>query len=102
MLYKNRTRLETIFRLIDADHSGRAGSITNAARIDLTSLGRISYDEFEVACDLINEFLGQTFTKAMIRSICEIIDIDKDGSIDFNEFLECFRLVESDIERNWC
>ena len=77
-LYRHKNSLETIFRLIDKDNSGF-----------------ISIDEFEDACELMSKHMGTTIPKEEIVDLAKSIDINKDGQIDFNEFLECFRIVES-------
>lgn len=86
-LYRNRDSLGTIFRIIDKDNSGL-----------------ISMEEFEDACDILSRHIGQEISKQQVRDLGQSIDINKDGSIDFNEFLEAFRLVDqnprgkSDVE----
>ncbi|CAH1776819.1 unnamed protein product [Owenia fusiformis] len=76
-LYRNKDSLETIFRIIDKDNSG---VITN--------------DEFEEACSLLSKHIGLQIPKEQARDLAKCIDINKDGQIDFNEFLEAFRLVD--------
>lgn len=51
-------------------------------------------DEFEDACELLSSHIGTTLSKESIRDMARCIDINKDGIIDFNEFLEAFRLVD--------
>ncbi|XP_014248731.1 serine/threonine-protein phosphatase rdgC isoform X3 [Cimex lectularius] len=75
-LYKNKSSLEAIFRIIDKDNSGY-----------------ISVEEFKDACQLIGEHLDQSTETAV--DICKSMDMNKDGLVDLNEFLETFRLVES-------
>lgn len=61
-------------------------------------------EEFEDACDILSRHIGQEISKQQVRDLGQSIDINKDGSIDFNEFLEAFRLVDqnprgkSDVE----
>ncbi|XP_071524819.1 serine/threonine-protein phosphatase with EF-hands pef-1-like [Panulirus ornatus] len=77
-LYRHKSSLETIFRLIDKDNSGY-----------------ISMEEFSEACELLSRHIDVPIPKDDITDLARSIDINKDGYIDFNEFLECFRIVES-------
>lgn len=77
-LYRNRSNLETIFRLMDKDNSGV-----------------VSMDEFEESCRLLNEHANSNIPLDSIEDLAKSIDMDKDGHIDFNEFLEAFRLVDN-------
>ncbi|EHB15250.1 Serine/threonine-protein phosphatase with EF-hands 2 [Heterocephalus glaber] len=76
-LYRNRSNLETIFRIIDSDHSGF-----------------ISLDELRQAWKLFSLHMGITGTDDCICNLAQSIDFNKDGRIDINEFLEAFRLVQ--------
>ncbi|XP_050731187.1 serine/threonine-protein phosphatase with EF-hands 2-like isoform X2 [Eriocheir sinensis] len=77
-LYRHKSSLETIFRLIDKDNSGY-----------------ISMEEFSETCELLSRHIDVPIPKVEITDLARSIDINKDGYIDFNEFLECFRIVES-------
>ncbi|ROT77890.1 hypothetical protein C7M84_003405 [Penaeus vannamei] len=72
-LYRHKSSLETIFRLIDKDNSGY-----------------ISMDEFSETCELLSRHIDVPIPKEDITDLARSIDINKDGYIDFNEFLECF------------
>ncbi|XP_073898087.1 serine/threonine-protein phosphatase with EF-hands 2 [Castor canadensis] len=76
-LYRNRSNLETIFRMIDSDHSGF-----------------ISLDEFRQTWNLFSSHMNIDVTDDCICDLARSIDFNKDGHIDINEFLEAFRLVE--------
>ncbi|XP_029800619.1 serine/threonine-protein phosphatase with EF-hands 2 [Suricata suricatta] len=76
-LYRNRSNLETIFRIIDRDHSGF-----------------ISLDEFRQTWKLFGSHMNIDITDDCICDLARSIDFNKDGHIDINEFLEAFRLVE--------
>ncbi|XP_066240822.1 serine/threonine-protein phosphatase with EF-hands 2 isoform X1 [Saccopteryx leptura] len=76
-LYRNRSNLETIFRIIDSDHSGF-----------------ISLDEFRQTWKLFSSHMKIDVTDDCICDLARSIDFNKDGHIDINEFLEAFRLVE--------
>ncbi|CAO2639345.1 Serine/threonine-protein phosphatase with EF-hands 2 [Lemmus lemmus] len=76
-LYRNRSNLETIFRVIDSDHSGF-----------------ISLDEFRQTWKLFSSHMNIDITDDNICALARSIDFNKDGRIDINEFLEAFRLVE--------
>ena len=76
-LYQHLGALEFIFRLIDTDASGS-----------------ISKDEFILACQTLNRFIGRDEVDDLdASSMADAMDLDGDGRIDFNEFTESFRLV---------
>ncbi|XP_041667069.1 serine/threonine-protein phosphatase with EF-hands 2-like [Cheilinus undulatus] len=76
-MYKNHSNLETIFRIIDTDHSGL-----------------ISFEEFRQTWKLLSSHLKTEISDEAIADLAQSIDFNKDGSIDINEFMEAFRLVE--------
>lgn len=56
-------------------------------------------EEFEEACGVLNGFHDENIIPtSSIRDLAKVLDINKDGNIDFNEFLEAFRLVNNSIE----
>ncbi|XP_077336882.1 serine/threonine-protein phosphatase with EF-hands 1 [Lithobates pipiens] len=75
-LYRYRADLESIFNIIDKDHSGL-----------------ISTEEFRQMWKLFSSHLHISIDDATIDDLAHSIDSNKDGSIDFNEFLEAFRVV---------
>ncbi|KAH0624720.1 hypothetical protein JD844_032459 [Phrynosoma platyrhinos] len=81
-LCKYKTDLEIIFNIIDRDHSGL-----------------ISIDEFHQAWKLFNLHLKIDLNDESIDSLARCIDFNKDGSIDFNEFLEAFHVVHKFEDR---
>ncbi|KAM4808831.1 serine/threonine-protein phosphatase with EF-hands 2 isoform 2-T2 [Rhinophrynus dorsalis] len=76
-LYRNRSDLETIFRIIDSDSSGL-----------------ISFEEFHHTWKLLSSHLNIEVSDEAICKMARSIDFNKDGNIDINEFLEAFRLVD--------
>ncbi|XP_055314894.1 serine/threonine-protein phosphatase rdgC [Sitodiplosis mosellana] len=78
-LYRNKSSLEMIFRILDKDNSGF-----------------ISLDEFAEACDLLQKHLPEHDTKEELMEMCKLMDINKDSLVDLNEFLETFRLCEQE------
>ncbi|ROL46687.1 Serine/threonine-protein phosphatase with EF-hands 2 [Anabarilius grahami] len=74
-LYKHHSNLESIFRMIDTDHSGL-----------------ISFEEFHQTWKLLSSHLQTDISDKAIADLAESIDFNKDGSIDINEFMEAFRL----------
>ncbi|KAG8010791.1 Serine/threonine-protein phosphatase with EF-hands 1 [Nibea albiflora] len=76
-MYKNHSNLETIFRIIDTDHSGL-----------------ISFEEFHQTWKLLSTHLKMEISDKAIADLAQSIDFNKDGSIDINEFMEAFRLVD--------
>ncbi|GLG94691.1 Uncharacterized protein GBIM_01844, partial [Gryllus bimaculatus] len=71
-LYRNKESLQAAFRVIDKDHSGY-----------------ITAEEFEEALTLLGEQLP-----GAAADLCRSLDMNKDGAVDLNEFLEAFRLVQ--------
>ena len=61
-------------------------------------LGCISLDEFKNACEVLNQFSHRQVPLEKINDLARSLDINKDGMIDFNEFLEAFRLVSQSVE----
>ncbi|XP_067895936.1 serine/threonine-protein phosphatase with EF-hands 1 isoform X3 [Heterodontus francisci] len=78
-MYRHRADLEIIFGMIDKDHSGM-----------------ISIEEFRQTWKLFSSHLHINMDDQCIDDLARSIDFNKDGSIDFNEFLEAFRLVQKD------
>ncbi|MED6235354.1 hypothetical protein ATANTOWER_024079 [Ataeniobius toweri] len=76
-MYKNHSNLETIFRIIDTDHSGL-----------------ISFEEFRQTWKLLSSHLKMEIGDKAIMDLAQSMDFNKDGSIDINEFMEAFRLVD--------
>ncbi|XP_029406562.2 serine/threonine-protein phosphatase rdgC isoform X2 [Bactrocera dorsalis] len=76
-LYKNKSSLEAIFHILDKDHSGQ-----------------ISLDEFGDAVDLLRKYMPSAGSKKELMNMCQMMDINKDGFVDLNEFLEAFRLCD--------
>ena len=80
-IYRYKDTLESIFRAIDKDHSGQ-----------------ISREEFRDCCMLISHHDSSTcFTEKSIEEMANTIDMNKDGFINLNEFLETFRIVSAKI-----
>ncbi|XP_067834735.1 serine/threonine-protein phosphatase with EF-hands 2 [Heptranchias perlo] len=77
MLYRSRSDLETIFRIIDSDNSGL-----------------ISFEEFQKTWKLLSSHLKIEINDKAIGDLARSMDFNKDGNIDINEFLEAFRLVD--------
>uniref|UniRef100_A0A3P8QL34 Serine/threonine-protein phosphatase n=1 Tax=Astatotilapia calliptera TaxID=8154 RepID=A0A3P8QL34_ASTCA len=75
-LFRYRTDIEIIFNIIDKDHSGL-----------------ISIEEFRQTWRLFSAHLGVAIDDSAIDDLARSIDFNKDGSIDFTEFLEAFRVV---------
>ncbi|XP_069599499.1 serine/threonine-protein phosphatase with EF-hands 2 [Ranitomeya imitator] len=76
-LYRNRSDLETIFRIIDSDSSGL-----------------ISFEEFKHTWKLLRSHLKIDVSDEAICNMAKSMDFNKDGNIDINEFLEAFRLAD--------
>lgn len=59
----------------------------------LSPLGLISIEEFRQTWKLFNSHLKIDIDDESIDNLARSIDFNKDGSIDFNEFLEAFHVV---------
>ncbi|XP_070612829.1 serine/threonine-protein phosphatase with EF-hands 2 [Erythrolamprus reginae] len=79
-IYRNLSNLETIFNLIDTDCSGF-----------------ICLEEFNQIWKLFSSHMNIDISDENIRDLARSIDFNKDGKIDFNEFLEAFRLVKQPV-----
>ena len=55
----------------------------------------ISLEEFEDACSLLGMNTKNAISKHHVHDMVNAIDQNKDGYIDFNEFLEAFRIVNN-------
>ncbi|XP_063166813.1 serine/threonine-protein phosphatase with EF-hands 2 [Candoia aspera] len=75
-IYRNLPNLETIFSIIDSDNSGF-----------------ISLEEFHQTWKLFSSHMNIAISDENINDLARSIDFNKDGKIDFNEFIEAFRLV---------
>ncbi|KAH0516159.1 Serine/threonine-protein phosphatase with EF-hands 1 [Microtus ochrogaster] len=76
ILYRYRSDLKIIFNIIDTDHSGL-----------------ISLDEFRTMWKLFNTHYNVQIDDSQIDELAKIVDFNKDGNIDFNEFLKAFYVV---------
>ena len=52
-------------------------------------------EEFEDALNIMTKQLEINIQTQEIRDIATSLDLNKDGHIDFNEFLEAFRIVDN-------
>lgn len=104
-LYRNKTSLEAIFRIIDKDNSGMSQfffkfwpTLTFYDNVQYklhgSLLGYITLDEFSDACALLSQHMPDPIPQEHLLDICRSMDINKDGQVDLNEFLETFRLVD--------
>nr|XP_034341565.1 serine/threonine-protein phosphatase with EF-hands 1 [Arvicanthis niloticus] len=75
-MYRYRSDLKIIFNIIDSDHSGL-----------------ISMDEFRTMWKLFNAHYKAHIDDSQIDELASTVDFNKDGNIDFNEFLRAFYVV---------
>uniref|UniRef100_A0A8I3WD32 Serine/threonine-protein phosphatase n=1 Tax=Callithrix jacchus TaxID=9483 RepID=A0A8I3WD32_CALJA len=75
-LYRYRSDLEIIFNAIDTDHSGL-----------------ISMEEFRTMWKLFRSHYNVHIDDSQVNKIANIMDLNRDGSIDFTEFLKAFYVV---------
>ncbi|KAM4615797.1 serine/threonine-protein phosphatase with EF-hands 2 [Polymixia lowei] len=83
-LYRHRSTLETIFRIVDTDNSGF-----------------ITMEDFRQTWKLLSVYLKMAITDEAISDLAVTIDSNHDGIIDIDEFMEAFRLTDkkSRLER---
>uniref|UniRef100_A0A672M1Y7 Serine/threonine-protein phosphatase with EF-hands n=1 Tax=Sinocyclocheilus grahami TaxID=75366 RepID=A0A672M1Y7_SINGR len=82
-LYRHRSTLETIFRIVDTDNSGL-----------------ITFEDFRQTLKLLSAYLKMEISDEVINELVISTDTNNDGSIDIDEFMEAFRLVDkSRLER---
>lgn len=60
--------------------------------------GYITLEEFSEACQLLGKYMPNPMTQEQLVDICRLMDINKDGLVDLNEFLESFRLAEKSLQ----
>ncbi|XP_033057448.1 serine/threonine-protein phosphatase with EF-hands 1 isoform X3 [Trachypithecus francoisi] len=75
-LYRYRSDLEIIFNAIDTDHSGL-----------------ISMEEFCDMWKLFSSHYNVLIDDSQVNKLANVMDLNKDGSIDFHEFLKAFYVV---------
>uniref|UniRef100_A0A673M782 protein-serine/threonine phosphatase n=1 Tax=Sinocyclocheilus rhinocerous TaxID=307959 RepID=A0A673M782_9TELE len=76
-LYRHRSTLETIFRIVDTDNS-----------------------DFRQTLKLLSAYLKMEISDEVINKLVISTDTNNDGSVDIDEFMEAFRLVDkSRLER---
>jgi len=77
-IYRNRTEMESLFRIMDTDSSGH-----------------LSKEEFHRACQLLNKCSGceTAISAEEAETLLSAMDADGDGSVSFNEFLEAVRMT---------
>ncbi|XP_017775514.1 PREDICTED: serine/threonine-protein phosphatase rdgC [Nicrophorus vespilloides] len=78
ILYDNKVRLQKIFRIIDKDNAGY-----------------ICLEKLLDACNAINERLPNAVSTGDLDAFFNLMDTNKDGGIDLNEFLETFRIANA-------
>lgn len=59
-------------------------------------------EEFSEACNLIKEHMPNPITQEQLVDICKLMDMNKDGLVDLNEFLETFRMVDPEQRGKYC
>lgn len=62
---------------------------------DRDNSGFISMEEFEEACNILTRHTSMQLQPQHIADIAKSLDLNGDGKIDFNEFLEAFRIVDA-------
>lgn len=64
-----------------------------------SSPGLISFEDFCQTWNLLSAFLQMEISSEAINDLVVSIDMNKDGYIDIDEFMESFRLVDKNIRR---
>ncbi|KAJ8956154.1 hypothetical protein NQ318_020704 [Aromia moschata] len=68
-------------------------------KLNVGIIGYITLDEFSDACNLIKKHMPCPMTHEQLEDICKLMDLNKDGLVDLNEFLESFRMVDPESKR---
>lgn len=68
--------------------------MSHAAERCVFCVGAISFEEFQQTWKLLSSHLKMEISDKTITDLAQSIDFNKDGSIDINEFMEAFRLVD--------
>ncbi|XP_037678628.1 serine/threonine-protein phosphatase with EF-hands 1 [Choloepus didactylus] len=76
ILYRYRSDLQIIYNVIDSDHSGL-----------------ISMEEFRTMWQLFCTHYSVHIDDSQVDELANRMDLNKDGNIDFNEFLKAFYVV---------
>jgi len=56
-------------------------------------------EEFAEACDLLGKHLSSPIPQQQKLEMAKSMDMNKDGKIDLNEFMETFRIVSAEHEQ---
>uniref|UniRef100_A0A3B3ZUM3 Serine/threonine-protein phosphatase with EF-hands n=1 Tax=Periophthalmus magnuspinnatus TaxID=409849 RepID=A0A3B3ZUM3_9GOBI len=83
-LYRHRSTIETIFRIVDTDNSGF-----------------ITIEDFRQTWKLLSIYLKMEITDEAISDLAVTIDSNNDGCIDIDEFMEAFRLTDKKNVQEW-
>ncbi|XP_071069297.1 serine/threonine-protein phosphatase with EF-hands 1 [Dasypus novemcinctus] len=75
-VFRYRSDLQIIYNVIDSDHSGL-----------------ISMEEFRTMWQLFSAHYSVKIDDSQVDELANRMDLNKDGSIDFNEFLKAFYVV---------
>lgn len=59
----------------------------------VVTVGYITMSEFENCCSTLEKVTGVPFPSNAIKDMAVAMDVNNDGKICFNEFLESFRLT---------
>lgn len=51
--------------------------------------------EFENCCNTLEKVTGTSFPSGSVKDMAVAMDVNNDGLICFNEFLESFRLIDN-------
>lgn len=82
-----------ILHRVKSNLCNKSFNFSNDLTVDIS--GCISMEEFQDACQLLSKHIGSNIPPETVKDMAQSIDINKDGNIDFNEFLEAFRLVDT-------
>ncbi|MGH0140654.1 UNVERIFIED_CONTAM: hypothetical protein FKN15_023266 [Acipenser sinensis] len=74
--------------------SHKSDLISAFEKYDKNKTGLVSFEEFCQTWKLLSSHLNMEISNEAISDLARSIDFNKDGSIDINEFLEAFRLVD--------
>jgi Ca2+-binding EF-hand superfamily protein len=77
-LYQSKTKLKVVFKRLDENNDGK-----------------ISVDELKIGLESMNLCLDSPLSHEQVANLHKMIDINGDGFIDYNEFLNTFKVVDN-------
>lgn len=78
-LYQSKTKLKVVFKRLDSNNDGQ-----------------ISVDELKIGLESMNLCLENPLSHEQVVNLHKMIDVNGDGFIDYNEFLDTFKVIDTE------